>query len=287
MTFWQRWVQRPQSLGVRKIFFQIHLWVGIGIGLYVAAISISGSAIVYSRGFHRTVVVAAAGRPRMPVEEVEEWARRAYPTYEVLSAVDPQGPGRPDIVVLQARKERIERLFDPYSGADLGDPRSGLDRVFGWLADLHDNLLSGLTGRTLNGIGAFLLVLLACTGTIIWWPGIKNWRRSITIDGRARFARFNWDLHSAIGFWCSLLGLIWGISGFCLCFPGVLDFLLGNEFRLWITRLHFGRFNGGTEALWTVLGLAPAALAATGALMWWNRVLSKKVQQWRRHNARS
>jgi uncharacterized iron-regulated membrane protein len=282
MTPWQRWVQRPQSLWVRRIFFQIHLWVGIGIGLYVAAISISGSAIVYRRGLRRPVVVAVAGRPRMPAEEVEERARRAYPAREVLSVADPRKPGQPDVVVLQAPKERIERLFDPYTGADLGDPRSGLDRVFGWLADLHDNLLSGLTGRTLNGIGAFMLVLLACTGSIIWWPGSKNWRRSITINRTARPARINWDLHSAIGFWCSLLVLIWGISGFCLCFPGVLDFLLGNEFRLWITRLHFGRFNKGTEALWTVLGLAPAVLAATGALMWWNRVLSKKVQHWRR-----
>jgi uncharacterized iron-regulated membrane protein len=282
MTPWQRWVQRPQSLWVRKIFFQIHLWVGIGIALYVAAISLSGSAIVYRRGIHPTVVVAAAGRPRMPAQEVETRARRAYPTYDVLSVADPQKPGQPDIVVLQTPKERVERLFNPYTGADLGDPRSGLDRIFGWLADLHDNLLWGLTGRTLNGIGAFLLVLLACTGTIIWWPGIKNWRRSISIERRARLARFNWDLHSAIGFWCSLFVLIWGISGFCLCFPGVLDFLLGNEFRHWITRLHFGRFNEGTEVLWTVLGLAPAALAATGALMWWNRVLSKKVQHWRR-----
>jgi uncharacterized iron-regulated membrane protein len=103
----------------------------------------------------------------------------------------------------------------------------------------------------------------------------------MTIDWRARFPRFNWDLHSAVGFWCSLLLLTWGISGVCLCFPGILDFLLGSEFRLWITRLHFGRFNAGTKALWTVLGLAPAVLACTGALMWWNRVLIKKVDHWR------
>jgi uncharacterized iron-regulated membrane protein len=218
----------------------------------------------------------------MPVEEVEQSARRAYSAYEVLSVTDPRKPNQPDIVVLLAGKERVERLFDPYTGADLGDPRSGLGRLVGWLADLHDNLLSGLTGRSLNGIGAGLLVLLACTGIVIWWPGIKHWRRSIAINPRARFARVNWDLHSAIGFWCSLSVLIWGISGFCLCFPGVLDFFLGNEFRLWITRLHFGRFNRGTEALWTVLGLAPAVLAATGALMWWRRVLRRKVRQWRR-----
>ena len=280
MTLWQSWVQRPQSLWVRKILFQIHLWVGIGVGIYVAVISISGSAIVYRPQLHRTVVVADTGRPRMRVEEVEQSVRRAYPTYEVLSVAEPQRPDQPVLVLLEGRKERVARLFDPYTGADLGDPRSGLDRVLRWLADLHDNLLSGLTGRILNGIGSFLVVLLSCTGTIVWWPGIKNWRRSITVRRKARFARFNWDLHSAVGFWCSLLVLIWGISGICLCFPGVLNFLLGSEVRFWITRLHFGRFNRGTEALWTVLGLAPAVLAGTGALMWWNRVLSKKVHYW-------
>ena len=94
---------------------------------------------------------------------------------------------------------------------------------------------------------------------------------------RARFARVNWDVHSAVGFWCSLLVLTWGISGIYLCFPGTFDFLLNAKLRLWIIRLHFGRFNAATEVLWTVLGLAPAVLAVTGALMWWNRVLSKKV----------
>ena len=49
MTTWQRWVQRPQSLAVRKAILQVHLWVGIGVGLYILLISISGSAIVYRR----------------------------------------------------------------------------------------------------------------------------------------------------------------------------------------------------------------------------------------------
>jgi uncharacterized iron-regulated membrane protein len=282
MTLWQRWLQRPQSLLVRKAIFQIHLWVGIGVGIYVAAISLSGSAIVYRPDVHRRVAVAAAGRPRMRSEEVGQSAQRAYPAYDVLSVVDPQRPDQPDVVVLYGRNTAFARLFDPYTGADLGDPRSLTDRVLRWLADLHDNLLSGRTGRTLNGIGALLVVLLACTGAVIWWPGIKNWRRSITVDRRARFARFNYDLHSAVGFWCSLLVLIWGVSGICLCLPGALNFLLGVEIRFWITRLHFGRFNRGTEVLWIVLGLSPALLAGTGVLMWWNRVLGKKVDHWRK-----
>ena len=283
-TLWQKWGQRPQSLLFRKILFQVHLWVGIGVGLYVAAISISGSAIVCRREISRIAsrplrVAAPAGRRRMRPEEIEQSIIRTYSGYQILSLRQPQQSDWPDLVVLGSRNERVARLFDPYTGTDLGDPRPAVVRVLGWLADLHDNLLAGLTGRIFNGIGAFLVVVMCATGAVIWWPGIKNWRRSMRIQPTARFARLNWDLHSAVGFWCVLFVLIWGVSGICLCFPGTLDSFLSFSLRLWINRLHFGRFNGATEALWTILGLAPGILAVTGALMWWNRVLSKKLRR--------
>ena len=47
-----------------------------------------------------------------------------------------------------------------------------------------------------------------------------------------------------------------------------------------------GRFNLVTEVLWTILGLAPALLAVTGALMWWNRVVRKKIANRRWNSAR-
>jgi uncharacterized iron-regulated membrane protein len=274
-------MERPQSVWVRKALFQIHLWTGMAVGLYVVVISLSGSAIVLRREVQqrtrRTFVVTGAGLALLSAAEIRQRARLAHPSDEVLNVVEPQSPDRPYAVVFEIGDKRVERLFDPYSGADLGDPESPAGRVFDWLTDLHDNLLSGLTGRTLNGIGSLLLVLFSLTGAIIWWPGMKNWRRSTRINWRARPARLNWDLHSAVGFWCYLFVVIWGISGFCLCFPGTLDFVLNSQVRAWITRLHFGRFNGFTEVVWTIVGLAPAVLAVTGALMWWNRVLSKKV----------
>ena len=282
-TLWEKWVHRPQNLVFRKILFQVHLWVGIGVGLYVAAISLSGSAIVCGREIGRIasrhITLSPAGRPRLLPAEIEQSIVRTYPEYRMLSLREPQEADRPDLAVLENRNLRIARLFDPYTGADLGDPRPGVVRLLGWLADLHDNLLAGLTGRTFNGIGALLVVVMGITGAFIWWPGIQNWRRSMHVRRRARLARQNWDIHSAVGFWCLLLVLIWGVSGICLCFPGTLNSVLSYRLRLWITRLHFGQFNGVTEVLWTLLGLAPAILAVTGALMWWNRFLSKKLRR--------
>ncbi len=282
MGLWRRWTERPQSLSSRRAVFQIHLWTGILAGLYIAAVSVSGSAIVFRREIEKGVrqsVIAANGRAMLSAEAVQRRAQQTYPSREVLAVAAPRTPGQPYAVILATGGNRIERIFDPYSGADLGDPTPLADRALNWLADLHDNLLLGLAGRILNGLGALLLVLMSLTGAVIWWPGIKNWRRSTRVHWRARPARFNWDVHSAIGFWGYLFVLIWGVSGLQLCFPGALDFALSSAVRYWLTALHFGRFNAVTEAIWAVMGLVPAILAVTGALMWWNRVLAKKIRR--------
>ena len=44
-------------------------------------------------------------------------------------------------------------------------------------------------------------------------------------------------------------------------------------------RLHFGDFGVVMKLVWVHMGVVPALLAVTGALMWWNRVLSKKFAQ--------
>ncbi len=57
-------------------------------------------------------------------------------------------------------------------------------------------------------------MLLNITGMVIWWPGIKSWKRALKIDFRRTWRRVNYDLHNAVGFWTLTLVTFWGISGF-------------------------------------------------------------------------
>jgi uncharacterized iron-regulated membrane protein len=153
-----------------------------------------------------------------------------------------------------------------------------------WLVNLHTNLLSGPTGRLVNGIGAIGLTMLCLTGAVIWWPGIRNWRRSMTVKWRAPVARTIWDLHSALGFWSMLLLLVWGVTGIYFAFPRAFDalFILDPADRftdqglLWLTEVHFGRFGWFSRALWSFFGLVPAALAFTGVFICCRRLIFKK-----------
>jgi uncharacterized iron-regulated membrane protein len=157
-------------------------------------------------------------------------------------------------------------------------------RAVEWLVKLHTNLLAGSTGRVVNGIGGGSLTLLCLTGAIIWWPGLKYWRRGLQVNWRASFPRINWDLHSAFSFWCFAFVLLWGITGFYFAFPQAFSILLvldpadriADQWLFWLSELHFGRFNRLTEALWAVLGLVPGVLAFTGTFICCRRVIFKK-----------
>jgi uncharacterized iron-regulated membrane protein len=291
MNPWQQWVQRPQNLWIRRALFQVHLWVGIGIGFYVVLISVSGSAIVYRpqlmKIFDRQEKSVTVSGVKLSDQKLTQRIKQAYPEYDVAEIATSRRPDRPTTVLLQRGNKRISRLFNPYTGEDLGDSLSPFESAVDWLVDFHDNLLSGRTGRFWNGVGAIVVTLTSLTGLVLWWPGIKNWRRSTIIKWKAHFPLFNWTLHNAIGFWCSVLVLMWGLSGIYFIFPDPFNALFGSsQFLFWLARFHFGRFgrigratwfDWSLSLLWVVLGLVPALLAVTGFLMWWNRVLRKRV----------
>ena len=87
MSTLQQWVRQPQSVWLRKALFQIHLWSGIGIGIYVLLISVSGSILVYRNELFtyftaKPVIVEATGA-RKSEDELRTRAAQAYPGYGV------------------------------------------------------------------------------------------------------------------------------------------------------------------------------------------------------------
>ena len=175
------------------------------------------------------------------------------------------------------------------------------------LIELHKAFLVGPIGKTINGIAAFGVLVVALTGFVIWWPGIKRWRRSLRIHSGVGWKRFVWDLHSMIGFWSFGFIFVFAFSGIYLCFPEMFHELAekiqpmtyenaGRRFvdslLYWLAFLHFGRINGigilcsgpgvcdqSVKAIWALFGLAPAAMFVTGMTMWWNRVLRRWLRR--------
>jgi uncharacterized iron-regulated membrane protein len=293
MNAWAKWKMRPQTIWWRKALFQIHLWTGIGLGFYILLMSVTGSALIFRRELARWLVqeqrVLVGTGSRMNEAELKAAAARDYPGFEVTRVSLRKNPDQAAEVWLESPREKIQRLFNPYTGADLGDSVGRGYRFLIWLVDLHDNLLAAHAGRLLNAAGGIFTLLLAVTGAVIWWPGTESWRRSLSFRWKNRPKGMNWALHSAMGFWTFGFFLMWAVSGIYLSIPdqfnNAVDFLeplqpgrgsqrAGDRILFWLAQAHFGRFAGiPVKILWTAIGLVPAALFVTGAILWWNRVL--------------
>ena len=182
-----------------------------------------------------------------------------YPGYRVVRITRARNLDQAVDVLLRRGDEIKHRQFDPRSGSDLGDSVPIGIWLVSKLIDLHDNLLAGPTGRKVNGVGALALLAVAMTGAVIWWPGIKTWRRSLTLHRGVGWKRFAWHSHSMIGFWSLGFMLVFGVSGAYLGFPQLFQDLadrlepptaanagirIGDRVIYWLAFLHFGRING-------------------------------------------
>ena len=233
MTVAERWLRRPQSVWLRKALFQIHLWTGIAVGLYVLAISVSGSVIVFRNEIYKALGdgprVVAVAPPRLSPDAMRDIAHKTYPGYSITFLWESKRPNQATEIWLEKGGKKRQRLFDPYTGKDLGDSVPTGIRVVSWMSDLHTDLLGGRNGRVVNGIGSILLTALCISGAVIWWPGVQSWRRSVFFNAKANWKRLNWELHSVVGFWTFSILFMWAVTGIYLAFP--------NPFQIWLNRV--------------------------------------------------
>ena len=213
---------RPQNVWWRKAMFQIHLWTGVFLGVYVVLICLSGSLLVFQQRLMNDA-------PRLGQNSMQgamtygEAAALAHAAYagSTFDNVDMRSANR-RVIAVGLKRGADDRVVyvDSVSGRIAGQEILQRRHAFLEFAeDLHNELAAGATGAKANGVGGALLFLMAATGIFLWWPGKKHWKRALNVKWDARWARLNWDLHSAFGFWCLLFIAMWGLSGAYFIFP--------------------------------------------------------------------
>jgi uncharacterized iron-regulated membrane protein len=223
VVFWRR----PRLLPLRKIVFYLHLVLGLSIGLLASVTCLTGSLIVYKPEIEsfllgpvsRLVPPALADRRTVSLQLAYEGVKQKQPNCKIVQAYLHAEPDLAWSFDLNCKpRGRVVVYVDKYRGNITGE-----DHFQGkwtqWIYDLHVRLLSGVNGETANGIGAILLLLLASTGLVVWWPGAKYWRSGFRFEGRARWRRKNYDLHRLTGFFASLLLMFIAVTGAYFTFP--------------------------------------------------------------------
>lgn len=222
----------PNKLQFRRLWFTVHKWLGLALGLPVLIIFLTGAVLVWKDSVddllhpQRRVDAAASEAPNFYVAAA---GRIVAPDERIANLTYPTGNGPVVVSTIRAGERsamqgHFRYFLHPVTGALLD--RASLD--FGpmrWVHVLHGSLLLGRLGARLVGLVALILLLSACSGLWLWWPtkgafirGLR-WRRTQSINA---------NLHHQAGYLVALpLGIL-SVTGATITFPGTFVALSGD-----------------------------------------------------------
>ena len=215
----------------KKIWFQLHWFVGITAGTVLIAIGLTGAVLSFREelidvmnpgGRHVPITTS----PLLTPSQLLEAAQKLHGERPVATVALFARPGAAARIVFapprgQRRGETI--YLDPYTGGAL-PPLVGED-FFEWNESLHRwLLLPRAQGKVATGMLSGGLLMLALSGLYLRWPKrVLDWRTWFTFDPALKGRSFLWSLHSVLGTFALLMYLVLTTTGLYWAFDVIRD----------------------------------------------------------------
>lgn len=216
------------KLPIRRWVRVAHLWAGIGLGLWLVMLGLTGSTLVYQHSLRQVLEHGRKVKPGVPPLQIDQLLAAVHQQRPDLVVVDIDGLEYKDsalellirpVGAIAPEKRSRYLLVDPGTG-EIGAMQSSSSTFMGFVAQLHYNLMSGETGLAINAFAGGLAIFFAITGLILWWRGKAKWKNGLRIKIRGASTRVrNYSIHSAIGFCSSLFLAMAGLSGIYFAAP--------------------------------------------------------------------
>ena len=213
----------PRRSRLRRLTLALHLWLGVGLGIYAAVIGLSGSALVFLPELQQAAHPAwfrtgSPGRGDATLATLITRIHTLYPGQPVLGIDALDTPQKPAVVYVDDHGRQRTVYADQASGAILAAPLR-YQGLLGRCAELHVYLLGGSVGYLVNGLCGAGFTVLCLSGLLLWWPGAGRVRRGLRVHRGAGARRRVWELHTVGGFWASGLLLAVAATGVLFIFP--------------------------------------------------------------------
>lgn len=226
----------------RTILFWAHLCSGVAAGVVIFIMCVTGALLSFERQtieyFERDARYvaerhdAAKLSPQAIIDNVKAATPDAKPT-AMLITNDPAA-------TWQINLGRDGWMFvDPYTGEASGTSNKTVRTAMSELRNWHRYVaLSGSArdaGKAITGASNLLFLFLAISGIYIWFPRNISWKTVkpviwFRLGTRGKARNFNW--HNTIGFWTSLLLIVFTLTATVISYQwasNLLYTLTGNE----------------------------------------------------------
>ncbi|HEY0086134.1 MAG TPA: PepSY-associated TM helix domain-containing protein [Allosphingosinicella sp.] len=221
------------KVSLRRLWFQVHKWLGLTLAILIIPISLTGSALVWHDWLDGVLnpqrevnappaltpaaYAAAAAKLAAPDERLLSigFPHENGAVVATLTKPAPPGGGRPLRTTLYLHPTDA-RLLDRVAGG------TGAVQV---MHVIHGSLMVPGMGRQIVGWIGVAMLLSSLTGLWLWWPlkgGFKRglrWRRQPETSG---------NLHHLGGFWIALPLAVLSFTGAWISFPAFFASLSGD-----------------------------------------------------------
>lgn len=230
-------MKNKKSYSFRDLINDIHLWLGIGSGLIIFIICLSGTLLVFDTEIKALFADdIALQNTDQPVKSLNE----------IRASIEERGLGELSSITVDEKagsfyEARIKTspedrrgttfLVNPHTAEVFETPESSADGFMSSMFRLHRWLLLDTEiGRPIVGVATIIFILLSISGLILWFPKKLKWRnlkQGFKVKTDANWKRVNHDLHNTLGFYSLILIIVMGLTGLCWSFESYRE-VAGN-----------------------------------------------------------
>ena len=206
---------------VRNAFRTVHLWMGLGSGIVIFLVCLSGTIYTFRAEIERWMepgkyyASGIEGKTIMTADELIATMEKKH-NGKLTSVLVPGD----ESMNWQMTINKKNYFVNPYTAEVAGEPGGKTSEFFGSVMQMHRWLMLGdSAGRIIVGIATIIMCFMVLTGLILWFPAqIRNIKQAITIKTSANWKRVNHDLHNTLGFYSFTILLIMTLTGLCWSF---------------------------------------------------------------------
>jgi uncharacterized iron-regulated membrane protein len=222
----------------RRLWIDIHLWLGLTVGTLLAVLSLTGTVIGFWEEIYeltdQRLVVPRSGAGYAPIDDVLAAVHAAHPerpkSWEIWLP-------RTDHSALYAIYSGPEEKGDSYAATLLIaiDPNTGRlidswywgETFLSWVYNVHAFLDLGRAGEKIVGFLGLLVLLSLGTGLYLWWPRGRLNRSAFVVTAKSA-ARLEYDLHRLTGLYTLVIVAVISLTGVMLIFPGQIGRMVSS-----------------------------------------------------------
>lgn len=239
---------------IRKFVNNLHLWFGLGSGIILFVVCLTGTIYTFRAEIERWVEPAkyyssVQRENRLSADSIVsmvEAAKQAKVTAFTVPSdaslnwqvtAKKQAAGKQPKAKVEGGAKPKTYFVNPSTGLIEGEQGGSTSEFFTTVMQLHRWLLmEDYGGRIIVGVATLIFVFMLLSGLVLWFPAkLRLIRQVLTVKTSANWKRVNHDLHNTLGFYSFIVLLVMALTGLCWSFEwyrdGMSDVLGAKVFR--------------------------------------------------------